>query len=167
MNLVSLSFPLLGASAIVLVMFKLCASLVIAISSCLPYIFRFNLLLYAAFDKAPMYFRKAIEDATSEWSQHASKRIIETGSKGLRASIPPNFPYFHVEFGLTKGFVHVIDEPSSFPRNFAREVAAGLLDLPPEDASRRLHKESQELQSKWAAEFREEFSPYDWTKELD
>ena len=27
--------------------------------------------------------------------------MIDTRAKGLRGSIPPNFPYFHVEFGLS------------------------------------------------------------------
>ena len=44
---------------------------------------------------------QGIDDAESEWSQHHAKRLIDTRAKGLRGSIPPNFPYFHVEFGLT------------------------------------------------------------------
>ena len=47
---------------------------------------------------------KGIDDAESEWSQHHAKRLIDTRAKGLRGSIPPNFPYFHVEFGLTGAF---------------------------------------------------------------
>lgn len=114
-----------------------------------------------------MYFRKAVEDATSDWSQHAAKHIIDTSVKGLRGSIPPNFPYFHVEFGLKTGFVHVVDDINSFPKDFARGILAGLLGLPPEHAGRRMKRESQELQCKWVTEFREQFQAYDWTKELD
>lgn len=44
---------------------------------------------------------QGIDDAESEWSQHHAKRMIDTRAKGLRGSIPPNFPYFHVEFGLS------------------------------------------------------------------
>ena len=29
--------------------------------------------------KAPLYFKKGIDDAESEWSQHHAKRMIETG----------------------------------------------------------------------------------------
>ena len=43
---------------------------------------------------------QALDEAEDDWSQHAAKRIINTKGKGLRESIPPNFPYFHVEFGL-------------------------------------------------------------------
>lgn len=52
---------------------------------------------------------QAIDEAESEWSQHNAKKIIDTRGKGLRASIPKNFPYFHVEFGLQGGYAHVID----------------------------------------------------------
>ncbi|KAI8562725.1 hypothetical protein RHMOL_Rhmol03G0056600 [Rhododendron molle] len=38
--------------------------------------------------------------------------------KGLRGSVPKDFPYFHVEFGLNKGFVHVIDDEQKFKANF-------------------------------------------------
>lgn len=44
---------------------------------------------------------QGIDDAESEWSQHHAKRMIDTRAKGLRGCIPPNFPYFHVEFGLS------------------------------------------------------------------
>lgn len=118
------------------------------------------------FSKAPMYFRKAVDDATSEWSQHASKRMIDTSSKGLRGAIPPNFPYFFVEFGLAAGFVHVIDNPEEFDRDLGRGVLIGLLGLPEEDMHRRAKSESQVLQTQWAAEFRSQFDEFDWTKQL-
>ena len=31
--------------------------------------------------KAPLYFKKGIDDAESEWSQHHAKRMIDTGGK--------------------------------------------------------------------------------------
>ena len=45
--------------------------------------------------------------------------------QGLRGSIPPNFPYLHVEFGISDGFVHVIDDEQKFDRNLARNVMIG------------------------------------------
>ena len=35
----------------------------------------------AAAGRAPMFFRKAIDDATSEWAQHHAKRFIDTKTK--------------------------------------------------------------------------------------
>ena len=31
--------------------------------------------------KAPLYFKKAIDDASGEWSQHHAKRLIDTRTK--------------------------------------------------------------------------------------
>lgn len=45
--------------------------------------------------------------------------------QGLRGSIPPNFPYLHVEFGIADGFVHVIDDEQKFDRSLARSVMIG------------------------------------------
>ena len=33
-----------------------------------------------------------------EWSQHESKRCIDTKQNPIRRSVPEHFPYFHVEF---------------------------------------------------------------------
>lgn len=119
------------------------------------------------FASAPTYFRKAFEDATSDWAQHAAKNCITTGgTKGLRESIPPNFPYFYVEFGLRSGMLHVIDDVESFDRQFGRRVMVGLMRLPDEMMHRRATKESDSLQRQWVEEFRKQFDSYDWTREL-
>ncbi|KAL4428538.1 hypothetical protein ABPG75_002627 [Micractinium tetrahymenae] len=121
----------------------------------------------AAAAKAPMYFKKAVDDATSEWAQHHAKRFIDTKAKGLRGCIPPNFPYLHVEFGIADGFVHVIDDEANFDRALARSVMIGLLGLPQEDMHRRARAKNPTIQQQWADEFRKQFAPYDWTKMLE
>ncbi|KAK2972961.1 hypothetical protein RJ640_022018 [Escallonia rubra] len=93
---------------------------------------------------APLYFKKAIDEAEDEWSQHNAKKLIDTSEKGLRGSIPKDFPYFHVEFGLKKGFVHVIDDEKTFKSNFGLNVMRGMLGLPVEDMHRRRQNESTE-----------------------
>ena len=35
--------------------------------------------------KAPLYFKKAVDDAESEWSQHHAKRWIDTSAKARAA----------------------------------------------------------------------------------
>jgi hypothetical protein len=40
--------------------------------------------------------------------------LIDTSEKGLRGSIPQDFPYFHVEFGPSRGFIHVVDDEKNF-----------------------------------------------------
>ncbi|THF97286.1 hypothetical protein TEA_020901 [Camellia sinensis var. sinensis] len=83
--------------------------------------------------QAPLYFKKAIDEAEDEWSLHNSKKLIDTSEKGLRGSIPKDFPYFHVEFG----FVHVMDDEKQFKSNFGLNVIRGMLRLPEEDMSGR------------------------------
>ncbi|KAK3043464.1 hypothetical protein RJ639_002043 [Escallonia herrerae] len=115
---------------------------------------------------APLYFKKAIDEAEDEWSQHNAKKLIDTSEIGLRGSIPKDFPYFHVEFGLKKGFVHVIDDEKTFKSNFGLNVIRGMLCLPVEDMHRRRQNESTETQRQAVASFARDWEPFDWTKQL-
>ncbi|GLJ16693.1 hypothetical protein SUGI_0286780 [Cryptomeria japonica] len=117
--------------------------------------------------EAPNYFKKAIDEAEDEWSQHNAKKLIDTSVKGLRGSIPKNFPYFHVEFGLQKGFVHVIDDEKNFKSQFGLNVIRGMLQLREEDMYRRRQQETVEMQRKAASDFARRWEAVDWTKMLD
>jgi hypothetical protein len=110
---------------------------------------------------------QAIDEAESEWSQHNAKKLIDTSIKGLRGSIPKNFPYFHVEFGMQKGFVHVIDDEKNFKNQFGLNVIRGMLQLHEEDMYRHRQRESLEMQRKAVSDFGRKWEPYDWTKMLD
>ncbi|CAL5395320.1 unnamed protein product [Camellia sinensis] len=109
----------------------------------------------------------AIDEAKNEWSQHNSKKLIDTSEKGLRSSIPKDFPYFHVEFGLNKGFVHVMDDEKQFKSNFGLNVIRGMLRLPEEDMYGRRKHDSVETQKQAVASFVKDWEPFDWTKQLD
>eukprot|EP00250_Pteridium_aquilinum_P011959 c20417_g1_i1 orf=100-2475(+) len=117
--------------------------------------------------QAPLYFKKAIDEAEDEWSQHNAKKLIDTSEKGLRGCIPKNFPYFHVEFGLRAGYVHVIDNERDFKTDFGRNVVIGMLKLPEEEMHRRRKQQSYDQQKKAAVDFQKAWDPYDWTKMLD
>ena len=114
-----------------------------------------------------MSLLQAIDKAKDEWSQHNSKKLIDTSEKGLRGSIPKDFPYFHVEFGLNKGFVHVMDDEKQFKSNFGLNVISGMLRLPEEDMYGRRKHDSVELQKQAVARFVKHWEPFDWTKQLD
>lgn len=117
---------------------------------------------------APMYFKKAIDEAEEEWTQHEMKKVIPTSaSRNLRQVIPENFAYFHVEFGLDRGFVHVIDDESKFSAGFGLNVIRGMLQLPEEDMHRRRRHESMDNQRQAVASFMKDWEPFDWTKQLD
>ncbi|KAJ4832598.1 hypothetical protein Tsubulata_046953, partial [Turnera subulata] len=40
---------------------------------------------------APLYFKKAIDEAEDEWCQHTAKKLIATSEKGLSGAIPKIF----------------------------------------------------------------------------
>lgn len=109
---------------------------------------------------------QAIDEAEDEWGQHEMKKLIPT-SGNLRQVIPANFSYFHVEFGLDRGFVHVIDDEGNFSSGFGLNVIRGLLRLPEEDMYRRRRLEPVEKQKLAVAAFMKEWEPFDWTRALD
>ncbi|XP_059461046.1 uncharacterized protein LOC132190161 [Corylus avellana] len=118
-------------------------------------------------EEAPLYFKQEIDEATSWWSQHNAKKLIDTSEKGgLRGAIPKNFPYFHVEFGISKGFLHVIDDETQFKSSFGLNVIRGLLKLPEEEMHRSQRYDSGELRREAVKSFVKDWEPFDWTKQL-
>lgn len=86
----------------------------------------------------------------------------------MRKSIPENLPYFHVEFGLKKGFLHPIDDEKQFKSNFGLNVIRGILKVPEEDMYRRRRRryESTEAQKQAVKSFARDWARFDWTKQL-
>ncbi|XP_033111020.1 CWF19-like protein 2 [Anneissia japonica] len=80
-------------------------------------------------DMAPIYFKKAIMECGSEWSQN--KKLVDTHQKGIRNSVPKGFPYFSVDFAMDGGFAHVIEDEHTFAHYFGKEIIGGMLDLEP------------------------------------
>eukprot|EP01128_Nolandella_sp_AFSM9_P009970 TRINITY_DN669_c1_g1_i3.p1 TRINITY_DN669_c1_g1~~TRINITY_DN669_c1_g1_i3.p1 ORF type:complete len:411 (-),score=102.78 TRINITY_DN669_c1_g1_i3:45-1277(-) len=112
------------------------------------------------------YFKKAINESESNWSQH--KKIIETHKKGgLRHSIPEGFPFFYVQFGMTQGMVHIIENGIKFPIDFGEQVLAGLLELHDRYSSGRIKRKSFDEEAKEAKEFLGKYLKFDWTADLD
>ena len=107
---------------------------------------------------APLFFRKAIQDA-EEWTTNAA--MIETAGKGLRRCIPPGFPYFHVSWA-GGGLLHPIENVRTFPPTFGLDVAVGILGSEPvgfgrRETARRPPREEDAL----AAEAAKGFAPFD------
>ncbi|CAL5207521.1 unnamed protein product [Lathyrus oleraceus] len=116
--------------------------------------------------EAPLYFKKAIDEAEDEWNQHNAKKLIDTSQKGLRNSIPEHFPYFHVEFGINRGFVHVIDNEKNFNSSFGLNILRGMLEVSEEDMYRPPKYETMEIQKQALATFSKQWQKFDWTHEL-
>ncbi|XP_063955291.1 CWF19-like protein 2 isoform X1 [Lytechinus pictus] len=115
-------------------------------------------------EMAPIYFKKAIQESESEWTQN--KKLIDTRKKDIRRSVPRGFPFFSVDFGLDGGFAHVIEDELVFPHYFGKEVIGGLLDVEPR-LWRHPPKENFQDQSKRVLELSQWWKPFDWTKKID
>lgn len=118
--------------------------------------------------QGPMYFKQALEltDAESEF-EATHKRIIDTRGKGLNASIPKQFPYFHVEFGIGGGYAHIIENAAEWRggSQFAYNIAATMMKLPKEALNLR-HSYGEEMRLR-VEEFKKMYMKYDWTSMLD
>ena len=116
---------------------------------------------------APMYFKKAIDESESEWSTHAGKKCLSTAPpKGLRQSIPENFPYFHVEFNMRGGFAHVVDDETRWNKDFGRNVLVGLLGLPENASGAKKRALPPAVLKREMDAFLDAWEPVDWTKQL-
>ena len=111
---------------------------------------------------APIYFKKALEESETEWSQN--KKVVDLRGRDVRRAVPKGLPYFFVDFGLQPGFAHVVEDEDLFPDNFAQEVIGGMLELEP-SAWRRSKNETMEQQRKKAMDFAKIWEPHDFTKE--
>jgi len=115
--------------------------------------------------QAKMYFKKALEEEGPRWS--SNPRLIDTSEKGLRSSVPERFPYFYVQYGVTMGNVHTIENEKKFPIDFGIDIIGGMLGLDPSEyqttQSRLSYPEEIEVQKK----FLKNWMPYDWTTKLD
>ncbi|KAK6742740.1 hypothetical protein RB195_010168 [Necator americanus] len=111
---------------------------------------------------APIYFKKAIMECEEEYADN--KKLIEI--KDLRRQIPKGFSYCAVDFGLSSGYAHVIENNETFPSSFAHEIIAGMLDLPSSRWRNRKQQDFAALKSKCDA-MKTSWEPYDWTKRID
>ncbi|WRX22806.1 Cwf19-like protein [Theobroma cacao] len=76
----------------------------------------------------------------------------KAGACGLRGSIPKNFPYLHVEFGLNRGFVNVIDDERQFKSLLCGlNAIRGMLQVHEEDMYRRRRHQLVEEQKQAVA----------------
>eukprot|EP01012_Entosiphon_sulcatum_P034850 TRINITY_DN44258_c0_g1_i1.p1 TRINITY_DN44258_c0_g1~~TRINITY_DN44258_c0_g1_i1.p1 ORF type:complete len:403 (-),score=87.59 TRINITY_DN44258_c0_g1_i1:8-1195(-) len=110
------------------------------------------------FADASIAFYKEMDDAESEFRQ-SNKRVIKFKDQQFQSAIPPDFPYFAVEFGLDGGYVHLIAEENRWNPHFGRDVVGGLLGLA--TGGRTRHTQGMPTE-----EFVKMWQPYDWTVAL-
>ncbi|KAI8069877.1 CwfJ C-terminus 1-domain-containing protein-like protein [Gongronella butleri] len=119
---------------------------------------------YGVYEDAPAYFKEAILMSGEEWSQH--KKLIDTSSRGFRYSMVKNLPYFHVWFGLDKGYGHVIEDSKEFPHYFGKEIIGGMLDIGPERWRKNKYHQKSDNRAR-QLKFLESWDQWDWTKTLE
>ena len=102
-------------------------------------------------------------ESSGEWSQN--RKLIDTSKATFRRSMVKELPYFHVWFGLDKGYGHVIEKEKSFPSWFGKEILAGICDLPP-NVWRKPKKLSPRDNPNRIQEFMKKWEKWDWTKML-
>eukprot|EP00761_Pharyngomonas_kirbyi_P000474 gb/GECH01000474.1/.p1 GENE.gb/GECH01000474.1/~~gb/GECH01000474.1/.p1 ORF type:complete len:509 (+),score=169.45 gb/GECH01000474.1/:1-1527(+) len=115
-------------------------------------------------EEAPIFFKKAIMESESEWAQNV--KLVSTQGKGIKRSIPPGFPYFHAEFGLSGGFAHVIEDEREFSATFGEETILGMLHQPVSEVKNKNFKNPKK-QLGSMQQFLKKWQNYDWTQELD
>ena len=116
--------------------------------------------------RAPAALRAALEAASDEFGTNHAKRLIDTTTKGLRGSIPLGFPYFFAELGLTRGWLHVIDDEAAFARErVGPGVTAALLGVG-DGGTGRGARESCAATAAAVAELKVAFAEHDWTAQL-
>lgn len=115
---------------------------------------------------APLYFRKALAEAGGDSATHRDRYDFKLPGKTIRQTIPAHFAYFMVQFGMDSGFAHHIEEKSNFSSNFGREVVGGILQLPEETYMGRAKPRPLDKEKRQVAEFKEAWTPFDWTRSL-
>jgi len=113
--------------------------------------------------EARAYFKKALDEAECEWAAQHKKVIPTTAKGGVRAAVPKNFPFVHIDFSLCGGYAHVVEEEYEFPGDFVQQTIAGMCELTKLDrayATRDEHRAAaQDLKQRFGCGF-------DWTRAL-
>ncbi|KRX06794.1 hypothetical protein PPERSA_11439 [Pseudocohnilembus persalinus] len=113
--------------------------------------------------QSELYFRKSIDELDGEWSVHKKRIDISREKGGIMKQIPQNFPYFYVDFGLSYGYAHVIENEAEFSKNFAHEIIATIMKLELPNVLNPKKLDKNEIFDK-KIKFQKVWEPYDWTK---
>ena len=110
---------------------------------------------------AEMYFKSALTEQAEEWGTHT--KILSTRGRGLRHTVPKGFSYFNVEWD-GGGFAQII-ENRSFPKDFAADTIAGMMELDPLRFNRK--KKAADYDKGAILDFLKRWKEFDWTIALD
>jgi hypothetical protein len=123
---------------------------------------------------APLCIRQALLEQAQDEGTH--QKIMETSSatKSLRSSVPKNFAYIYIEYDTTQqhqGYVQIIESASDFPKDFAVDTVAGMIQQDPLRLRRRPRpgdkKNAADVERTVILQFLEQWKAFDWTLQLD
>ena len=118
-------------------------------------------------DIAPQYFQKAIKESGGEWATHQKIHEFKLPQRDIRNTIPQHFAYFMAQFGMNAGIAHHIEQKGEFEPNFGRQVVGGILELDEELYIGHPRRQSYDTERKLVADFKEGWTKYDWTREIN
>ena len=113
---------------------------------------------------APLFIKQALLEQAQDDGTH-QKVMQVTLTKGLRASVPKNFSYIYMEYDQQQGYVQMI-ESRDFPRDFAVDTIAGMIQEDPMRFRRKQSVDPQEERNLMLA-FLDKWKAFDWTLQLD
>jgi hypothetical protein len=118
-----------------------------------------------AWQDAELYFNSSLTEKADEFGGTHTK-ILRTKGKGLRRTVPANFPYFYIEWDAdSEGYAQII-ESSDFQADYGVETVAAMCGLDPIRFQRK-KKFSAEQEKECILDFLEKWKQYDWTAQLD
>jgi len=111
---------------------------------------------------AAMFFKNSLAEITDDWGTHT--KVVKTGGRGSRGSVPKNFAYFCVDWD-GGGYAQIIEDVQSFPKDFGGDTVAGMTGADPSRFGRRGGREAegQNTIRARAAEFGVKWREFDWT----
>jgi len=122
---------------------------------------------------APIFFKSSLLEQADDWGTHT--KILSTGGgQGLRRTVPKQFSYFNIEWD-GGGYAQIIENSSSFPRNFGLDTIAGMIGADPVRFGSRSRSQgvssrgggSNEDDRQAVENFVNRFKPFDWTVEIN
>lgn len=114
--------------------------------------------------EAQLYIKQALLEQAQDNGTHQRVMPI-TRQKGLQATVPKSFPYIYMEYDQQQGYAQVI-ESKDFPKDFAIDTVAGIVQLDP-IRFRRRETVTPEEERNFMLNFLEKWKSEDWTLQLD
>lgn len=110
----------------------------------------------------PFFFKQSLEDVEGNWNTHKSIIKIEKEKGGLQKQIPKQIKYFYIDFSISYGYAHVIENERFWKRGFCYEVLATAMGMESHHVKTTEEYSEEELAGKQET-FAKIWKAFDWT----